>query len=51
MALMKNDMGGAAAVLAATVAVAALDLPVRVTTFAPMAENMPSGSATRPGDV
>ncbi len=51
MALMKNDMGGAAAVLAATVAVAALDLPVRVTTYAAMAENMPSGSATRPGDV
>ena len=51
MALMKNDMGGAAAVLAATVAAAALELPVRVTTYAAMAENMPSGTAIRPGDV
>lgn len=51
MATMKYDMGGAAAVIAATFAVAALDLPVEVTTYAPMAENMPSGSAMRPGDV
>lgn len=51
MATMKYDMGGAAAVLAATFAVGALGLPVAVTTYAPMAENMPSGSAMRPGDV
>ena len=51
MALMKNDMGGAAAVIAATFAVAELGLPVTVTTYAPMAENMVSGSAMRPGDV
>ncbi len=51
MATMKFDMGGAAAVLAATFAIADLGLPVRVTTYAPMAENMPSGSAMRPGDV
>ena len=51
MATMKYDMGGAAAVIAATFAVAALDLPVAVTTYAPMAENMPSGTAMRPGDV
>ncbi len=51
MRTMKCDMGGAAAVLAATVAIAELGLPVRVTTFAPMAENMISGDATRPGDV
>ena len=51
MATMKYDMGGAAAVIAATFAVAELGLPVKVTTYAPMAENMPSGSAMRPGDV
>ncbi|WP_027862665.1 leucyl aminopeptidase [Marmoricola sp. URHB0036] len=51
MATMKYDMGGAAAVIAATFAIAALELPVSVTTYAPMAENMVSGSAMRPGDV
>ncbi len=51
MAAMKSDMAGAAAVIAATHAIAQLQLPVRVITFAPMAENMPSGTATRPGDV
>lgn len=51
MATMKYDMGGSAAVIAATFAVAALDLPVAVTTYAPMVENMVSGSAMRPGDV
>ena len=51
MATMKDDMGGAAAVLATTFAIAALELPVAVTTYAPMAENMPSGAAMRPGDV
>ena len=48
---MKSDMAGAAAVVAATLAIAALRLPVRVTTYAAMAENMISGEATRPGDV
>ena len=51
MSTMKYDMGGAAAVLAATFAIAELDLPVAVTTYAPMAENMVSGTAMRPGDV
>ncbi|MEO7352371.1 MAG: leucyl aminopeptidase [Marmoricola sp.] len=51
MATMKYDMGGAAAVLAATFAIAELGLPVTVTTYAPMAENMVSGAAMRPGDV
>ena len=51
MATMKYDMGGAAAVIAATFAVAALELPVAVTCYAPMAENMVSGTAMRPGDV
>lgn len=51
MQTMKCDMAGAAAVAAATVAIARLGLPVAVTTFACLAENMPSGSAIRPGDV
>ncbi|MGW0596734.1 leucyl aminopeptidase [Streptomyces sp. NPDC002776] len=48
---MKCDMSGAAAVFAAVVAVARLGLPVNVTGWLALAENMPSGSATRPGDV
>lgn len=51
MTLMRKDMGGAAAVVGATLGAADLDLPVRVTALAPLAENMPSGSAMRPGDV
>jgi len=51
MHLMKKDMGGGAAVLGAVVAAARLGLPVRVTVLVPAAENMPSGSAYRPGDV
>lgn len=51
MKTMKCDMGGAAAVLAATRAIAALGLKVRVTAYAPLAENMASGTAFRPGDV
>ncbi|MGK5671882.1 leucyl aminopeptidase [Micromonospora sp. URMC 106] len=49
--IMKRDMSGAAAVLAAVLAVARLDLPVDVTGWLALAENMPSGSALRPGDV
>ncbi|MGV9555356.1 leucyl aminopeptidase [Streptomyces sp. NPDC003401] len=48
---MKCDMSGAAAVFAAVVAVARLGLEVDVTGWLALAENMPSGSATRPGDV
>ena len=51
MATMKYDMGGAAAVIAATLAIAGLGLPIAVTTYAPMVENMPGGAAMRPGDV
>jgi leucyl aminopeptidase len=51
MVTMKCDMAGAAAVVAATFAIAELGLPIAVTTFAPMAENMVSGTSTRPGDV
>ena len=51
MYTMKSDMAGAAAVLAATRAIAELGLRVKVTTYAAMAENMPSGTAYRPSDV
>jgi leucyl aminopeptidase len=51
METMKMDMGGAATVLATVKAAAALGLPVRVTGLMALAENMPSGTATRPGDV
>ncbi|MGY2703066.1 leucyl aminopeptidase [Nocardioides sp. HB32] len=48
---MKSDMAGAAAIVQATYAIATLGLPVRISAFAPMAENMVSGSSMRPGDV
>lgn len=51
MKLMRKDMGGAASVAAAVLGAARLRLPVRVTALAPLAENMVSGSAYRPGDV
>jgi leucyl aminopeptidase len=51
MPKMKCDMAGAAAVVAAMVAIAKLGPRVAVTAYAPMAENMPSGSAQRPSDV
>ncbi|MGI9156200.1 MAG: leucyl aminopeptidase [Marmoricola sp.] len=51
MVTMKCDMAGAASVVAATYAIAELGIPVSVTTWAPMAENMISGRAMRPGDV
>src|SRR5215207_1565296 len=48
---MKMDMAGAAAVLSAVVALAELHVPVRVTGWLCLAENMPSGTALRPNDV
>jgi leucyl aminopeptidase len=51
MGTQKKDMAGAAAVVAAIRAVAALEVPVEVTAYLPLAENMISGSAMRPGDV
>jgi leucyl aminopeptidase len=48
---MKSDMHGAATVVQATLAIARLGLPVRISAYAPMAENMVSGSSMRPGDV
>jgi leucyl aminopeptidase len=51
MKTMKTDMSGAAAVLATMSVLAELDVKVAVTGYLASAENMPSGSATRPGDV
>ncbi len=51
MEVMKSDMGGAAAVLAAMQAIAALGPVVNVVGYLPLAENMPSGTAQRPSDV
>ncbi len=51
MEAMKSDMGGAAAVLGALQAIAALGPKVNVVGYLPMAENMPGGHAQRPSDV
>lgn len=51
METMKADMAGAAAVIAATIAIADLGIKTKVTCYAACAENMPSGNALRPGDV
>lgn len=51
MEAMKCDMAGAAAVCAATLAIAALKLPIQIDAWAALAENMVSDSATRPGDI
>jgi len=48
---MKMDKSGASAVFGAVVAAARLKLPVRVVAIAPFAENLPSGTAYKPGDV
>jgi leucyl aminopeptidase len=51
MHLMKSDMAGAAAVLAAMWAVARRKLPLDVIAIIPATENLPSGQAYKPGDV
>ena len=51
METMKTDMGGAAAVLGAVDAAAALGVRIRITALTPLTENMPGGSAIKPGDV
>jgi leucyl aminopeptidase len=48
---MTSDMGGAAAVIATVVLAAKEKLPIDVIATVPMAENMPSSTAQRPGDV
>ncbi|MBY5162889.1 leucyl aminopeptidase [Salsipaludibacter albus] len=49
--VMKKDMGGVATILGAMSALADSSLPITVTAWLALAENMPSGTATRPGDV
>jgi leucyl aminopeptidase len=51
MMTMKDDMGGAAAVISAVAGAAALGLGVRVVGWVAATENMPSGTAIHPGDV
>lgn len=51
MERMTSDMSGAAVVVATVITAAALELPVAVTGWAALAENLPSGSSYRPGDV
>jgi leucyl aminopeptidase len=51
MRTMKTDMAGGAAVIATMSALAALGAPVRVTGLVAAAENLPSGTALRVGDV
>jgi leucyl aminopeptidase len=51
METMKTDMSGGAAVIAAMSTLADLGVKSRVTGYVPLVENMPSGSAIRPGDV
>ena len=51
MMTMKGDMGGAAAVLAAMTVLPSTQPKVKVTGYLCAAENMPSGTAIRPGDV
>lgn len=51
METMKCDMAGAATVLAATLAAAKLGLPVGISTYLALAENLPSATAQRPSDV
>ena len=48
---MKMDMSGAAAVLEAVSAIAKLELPINLLAVIPATENMPSGSAVKPGDI
>jgi leucyl aminopeptidase len=48
---MKMDMSGAAAVLEAVSAIAKLELPINILAVIPTTENMPSGTAVKPGDI
>jgi len=48
---MRADMGGAAAVVASTLAIAQLKLPINIVALTPLCENLPGPSANKPGDV
>ncbi|PCH33010.1 hypothetical protein WOLCODRAFT_147118 [Wolfiporia cocos MD-104 SS10] len=51
MKLMRGDMGGAAAVCAAALGVAQLGLPINLKVLAPLTENLPGPTASKPGDI
>jgi aminopeptidase len=51
MAMMKGDMGGAAVALASFIAIAKLKIPINLVVGIPLTENLPSGTATKPGDL
>ncbi|MCK5407281.1 MAG: leucyl aminopeptidase [Candidatus Krumholzibacteria bacterium] len=51
MSEMKGDMAGAAVVINAIAAASRLDIPLRIVAVVPAVENMPDGTALRPGDV
>jgi leucyl aminopeptidase len=48
---MKYDMSGAASVIGSMIAIARLGLKVNIVGITPLTENMPSGKATKPGDI
>lgn len=48
---MRGDMGGAACVVGAFSAIASLGIPIKMVGLIPLCENLPSGKATKPGDV
>jgi len=51
IANMKMDMSGAAAAAASVITAARIGIPCWITAVIPIVENMPSGNATRPGDI
>ncbi|KAJ7292609.1 leucine aminopeptidase [Mycena rebaudengoi] len=51
MKLMRGDMGGAAAVVSSALAIAQLKVPINLVVLTPLTENMPSSTATKPGDI
>jgi aminopeptidase len=51
MGMMRGDMGGAAAVVSTMWALASLQIKTKAICLTPLCENMPSGTATKPGDV
>lgn len=51
MKSMKGDMSGAAVVMAAMHAIAKLGINLNIVALTPLCENLPSGNATKPGDV
>ncbi|EMD41206.1 hypothetical protein CERSUDRAFT_78882 [Gelatoporia subvermispora B] len=51
MKLMRGDMGGAATVCSAALAIAQLQVPVNLIVLTPLTENLPGPSASKPGDI